>query len=47
MGLLEDLQNTNLHTETEFEQFRPWLLPESAKWWDKLHGFWEGGESLS
>jgi hypothetical protein len=47
VGLLEDLQNTNLHKETEPEQFRPWLLPESAKWWDKLYGFWERGELLS
>jgi len=47
VGLLEDLQNVNLHKETEPEQFRPWLLPESAKWWDKLYGFWERGEALS
>jgi len=47
VGLLEDLQNTGLHKGTDPEQFRPWLLPESAKWWDKLYAFWEHGESLN
>ena len=46
VGLLEDLQNTNLHKSTEPEQFRLYLLPESAKWWDKLHRFWEHGNLL-
>jgi hypothetical protein len=46
VGPLEALQNMNLHEDTEPEQFRPWLLPESARWWDKLHGFWERGELL-
>jgi len=46
VGLLEDLQNRNLHEGTDPEQFRPWLLPESSKWWDKLYGFWERGERL-
>ena len=46
VGLLEALQNTNLHQSTDPEQFRSYLLPESSKWWDKLHGFWERGELL-
>jgi hypothetical protein len=46
VGLLEDLQNTNLHTTTEPEQFRKYLGPESHRWWDKLIGFWERGEVL-
>ena len=46
VGLLEDLQNTGLHHVTNPEQFRPYLLPESARWWDKLCGFWERGEIL-
>jgi hypothetical protein len=46
VGPLEALQNMNLHEDTEPEQFRPWLLPESAQWWDKLHGFWKRGELL-
>lgn len=40
VGLLEDLQNAGLHTSTEPEQFRPYLLPESAKRWDRLYEFW-------
>lgn len=46
VGLLEDLQNTNLHEKTNPEQFRCYLGTESLKWWDKLHGFWERGEML-
>jgi hypothetical protein len=46
VGLLEDLQNTNLHESTKPEQFRVFLGPVSAKWWDKLYGFWERGELL-
>jgi hypothetical protein len=46
VGLLEDLQNGNLHDSTEPEQFRHYLLPESAKWWDKLYDFWERGRPL-
>jgi hypothetical protein len=46
VGFLEDLQNTGYHTSTEPSQFRQYLLPESAKWWDKLDEFWEHGEPL-
>lgn len=40
VGLLEDLQNTNLHRTTEPEQLRPFLRPESARCWDQLNAFW-------
>jgi hypothetical protein len=41
VGLLEDLQNLNLHEHgTDPEQFRPFLGPESAAAWDELYGFW-------
>jgi hypothetical protein len=43
-GLLEDLQNTNLHASTEPEQFRPFLGTESARCWCELVRFW-GSES--
>src|SRR5262245_13397003 len=46
VGLLENLQNTSLHDSTNPEQFRPFLGPESTRWWDKLYGFWERGELL-
>lgn len=38
VGLLEDLQND----EARGEVFKPWLLPESKKWWDRLIRFWDG-----
>ena len=48
VGLLEALQNTNLHKKgTEPEQFRPFLGPEASKWWAKLYRFWQYGEILT
>jgi hypothetical protein len=48
VGLLEDLQNLNLHQNgTDPEQFRPYLGPVSARWWDKLYRFWRHGELLT
>lgn len=48
VGLLEDLQNLNLHSNgTEPEQFRRFLGPATAGWWDKLSRFWEHGELLA
>src|SRR5688572_23937180 len=35
VGLLEDMQNENLHSTTEPEQFRPFLRPNSLKWWNR------------
>ena len=40
VGLLEDLQNTNLHSTTEPEQLRPFLGTESGRCWDRLASFW-------
>jgi hypothetical protein len=48
VGLLEDLQNLNLHKNgTAPEQFRPYLGAESVRWWDKLYRFWQHGELLT
>ncbi|HKB39482.1 MAG TPA: hypothetical protein VKD72_23800 [Gemmataceae bacterium] len=47
VGLLEDLQNLNLHSATKPEQFREYLGPVSARWWDKLYRFWDHGELLT
>jgi hypothetical protein len=43
VGFLESLQNRNLHTTTEPEQFHQFLRPESERWWDKLYDFWQRG----
>jgi hypothetical protein len=40
IGLLEDLQNLNLHRKTNPGQFRPFLGPESERMWDALYQFW-------
>jgi len=48
VGLLEDLQNLNLHPNgTAPEQFLPYLGPASARWWEKLDRFWRHGELLT
>jgi hypothetical protein len=48
VGLLEDLQNFNLHKNgTDPEQFYQYLGPISARWWEKLHRFWRNGELLA
>jgi hypothetical protein len=44
VGLLEDLQNLNLHRTTQPEQFRPYLGPQSRQGWDDLYRFWKGGQ---
>ena len=41
IGLLENLQNLNLHATTDPDQLRPFLGPESAEAWDELYGFWQ------
>jgi hypothetical protein len=48
VGLLEDLQNINLHKNaTDPEQFRPYLGPISKRSWDKLDRFWQQGDLLT
>jgi hypothetical protein len=37
IGILESLQNKSVA-----EQFRPFLEPETERWWDKLNRFWNG-----
>lgn len=46
VGLLEDLQNLNLHDGTRAADFEPWLRPESRSWWGKVERFWSRGEIL-
>ena len=43
IGLLEDLQNLNLHERTKPEQFIPWLEPVSRRYWAKIEAFWNDG----
>jgi hypothetical protein len=46
VGLLEDLQNTNLHEATSPSDFEPYLLPKSLKSWRDVARFWETGEII-
>ena len=44
IGLLEDLQNTNLHKDKTLpDDFIKFLLPETKFWWFKVVDFWEKG----
>ena len=47
VGLLEGLQNSNLHRTTQPSDFKPWLRPESMRWWLKVERFWMFGEPLA
>ncbi len=43
IGLLEDLQNGNLHQTTQPKDFIPFLPPESRFWWEKVDTFSKTG----
>src|SRR5262245_65805572 len=47
LGLLENLQNANVHATTEPAQFRPWLGPEAVRCWTDLNRFWHGEDTGS
>ena len=47
VGLLEDLQNENLHESTTPTEFEPFLLAKSAERWKKVDLFWRTGEVIS
>lgn len=40
VGLLEDLQNENLHVSTAAKDVEAFLQPESSKWWGKVERSW-------
>ena len=40
IGLLEELQNGNLHKATNPSDFKPWLRPKSRLLWDEFNLFW-------
>jgi len=47
IGLLEDLQNLNLHNTTSPDDLLPWLEPETQRWWRKIAEFWDNGTLVS
>jgi hypothetical protein len=46
VGLLEDLQNTNLVGDQTPTRCLAYLGPESLRWWRKVENFWEKGELI-
>lgn len=42
IGLLEGIQNVWGNSNADPEDFYPFLLPESRKWWKELNDFWAG-----
>ena len=46
VGLIEDVQNANLHRTTSPEQFAHFLYPTSLTWWDKVNKFLAEGQLL-
>lgn len=46
VGLLEDLQNCDLHQRTKPEDFLEWLRPETRVWWGKVEAFWAKGTPI-
>ena len=47
VGIIEDLQNTNLHEGTTPDQYLPFLLPQTRRWWAKVQAFWSKGRLLT
>lgn len=47
IGILESLQNTNLHSGTRPEQFTEFLRPVSLRFWRKVDDFWESGRPIT
>jgi len=47
IGILESLQNANLHSNTKQEQFLEFLRPMSLRYWRKVEDFWENGTIIT
>lgn len=47
IGILENLQNTNLHGPTKPDQCLEFLGPVSLKYWCKVTNFWENGTIIT
>ena len=47
IGILENLQNSNLHKQTEPDQFVEFLRPVSLTYWHKVTDFWRNGKIIT
>ncbi|APD86211.1 hypothetical protein BM527_09000 [Alteromonas sp. Mex14] len=46
VGLLEDLQNTNVVGVSVPQKIEPFLLPQTKLWWQKVSLFWSEGKVI-
>ena len=46
VGLLEDLQNTNVVGVGVPQKIEPFLLPQTKLWWQKVSLFWSEGKVI-
>ncbi len=47
VGLVKNLQNADLHHGTAPDDYVPFLLPQTRRWWDKVRTFWTNGRLLT
>ena len=47
VGLLEDLQNTNVVGVGVPQKIEPFLLPQTKLWWQKVSLFWSEGRVIN
>ena len=47
VGIIKNLQNSSLHEQTAPNDYLPYLLPESRRWWGKVQTFWANGRLLT
>lgn len=47
IGILENLQNRNLHSTTTPDEFVEFLQPTSFKYWQKVEDFWVNGTNIT
>jgi hypothetical protein len=47
VGLIKNLQNAEFHRTTAPQDYEPFLLPETRRWWEKVKTFWINGRLLT
>ena len=47
IGILENLQNMNLHSSTKPDHFIEYLRPASLRYWHKVEDFWDDGKIIT
>ncbi len=47
VGIIKNLQNASLHDRTTPDDYVPYLMPESQRWWGKVQTFWTNGRLLT